>query len=141
MFLGRSAGAAQPLVWAHSEYLKLLRSLSDGEVFDRIPVVAERYAVAPEKRIITNHLEIYSVGRPVTSVRAGHTLRIVDNGHFRVVYTRDNWATVEEAVSTMVSSSGAYADIPTGCQGDRKDHFYPKLAARGPARPVVGKEY
>ncbi|HEY2038733.1 MAG TPA: glycoside hydrolase family 15 protein [Edaphobacter sp.] len=113
MFLGRSAGAAQPLVWAHSEYLKLLRSLADGEVFDRIPVVAERYAVAPEKRVISNHLEIYTTGRPVMSVRAGHTLRIVDNGHFRVVYTKDDWVTVEEAVSTMVSSSGAYVDIPT----------------------------
>ena len=26
MYLGRSAGSAQPLVWAHAEYLKLLRS-------------------------------------------------------------------------------------------------------------------
>ena len=28
MYLGRSAGSAQPLVWAHAEYLKLLRSVS-----------------------------------------------------------------------------------------------------------------
>ena len=30
MYRGRSAGSAQPLVWAHSEYIKLLRSVVDG---------------------------------------------------------------------------------------------------------------
>ena len=32
MYCGRSAGSAQPLVWAHAEYLKLLRSVVDGRV-------------------------------------------------------------------------------------------------------------
>lgn len=113
MKFGRAAGAAQPLVWAHSEYLKLLRSLADGEVFDRIAVVADRYAVPPEKRSFRNHKQIYSAGRPVKNVEAGHTLRIVDTGHFRVVFTTDDWATVEEAVSKMVSPLSAYVDIPT----------------------------
>ena len=46
LYFGRSAGSAQPLVWAHAEYVKLLRSVADGRVFDRISVVEERYAVA-----------------------------------------------------------------------------------------------
>jgi glucoamylase len=111
MYRGRSAGAAQPLAWAHSEYLKLLRSLADGEVFDRIPLVAERYAVAQEKRTFTNHRQIYSAGRPARNVQAGHTLRIVDAERFRVVYTTDNWATVQEANSKLVSQWAAYVDI------------------------------
>jgi glucoamylase len=111
--LGRSAGAAQPLVWAHSEYLKLLRSATDGRVFDRIPIVEERYAVAPEKRRFKNHYEIYSSGRPISRIRAGYTLRIVDRGHFRLVYSTDNWATANEAIAKMVGPSGAYVDIPT----------------------------
>ena len=41
--LGKPTGAAMPLVWAHAEYVKLLRSVTDGKVFDRISVVAERY--------------------------------------------------------------------------------------------------
>ncbi len=41
--LGKPTGAAMPLVWAHAEYVKLLRSVTDGEVFDRISAVAERY--------------------------------------------------------------------------------------------------
>ncbi|MDE1176569.1 MAG: glycoside hydrolase family 15 protein [Edaphobacter sp.] len=113
MYFGKSAGAAQPLVWAHSEYLKLLRSLTDSKVFDFIPLVAERYQVAADKRTFTNHLEIYSAGRPVRHIREGHTLRIVDTGHFRVVYTLDGWATVQTAISNMVGCIGAYVDIPT----------------------------
>ena len=89
---GRSAGSAQPLVWAHAEYLKLLRSAADGRVFDRISVVAERYAVATDKRTFTNHIEIFEITRPVSTIFSGYTLRIVDPEHFRVVYTFDNWA-------------------------------------------------
>ena len=50
MYFGRSAGSAQPLVWAHAEYMKLLRSVADGRVFDRISVVEERYGVRKEDR-------------------------------------------------------------------------------------------
>lgn len=113
MCFGRSAGSAQPLVWAHSEYLKLLRSLADGEVFDRIPVVAERYALPTEKRTFTNHRQIYSAGRPVKKIKAGYTLRIVDMNRFHAVYTMDNWQTTNDEVSTLVGYSGAYVDIPT----------------------------
>jgi glucoamylase len=113
MCLGHSAGSAQPLVWAHSEYLKLLRSLADGQVFDRIPLVADRYAVPAEKRTFTNHRQIYSAGRPVKTIKAGYTLRIVDQGHFRLVYTLDGWKTVKEETSKIVGASGSYVDIPT----------------------------
>jgi len=30
-------------MWAHAEYIKLLRSAADGKVFDLIPEVADRY--------------------------------------------------------------------------------------------------
>ncbi len=46
---GQPAGSAVPLVWAHAEYLKLLRSAVDGKVFDRIDPVYERYC-EPEGR-------------------------------------------------------------------------------------------
>ena len=43
LFLGHASGSAMPLVWAHAEYLKLCRSLRDGEVFDRPPQTVQRY--------------------------------------------------------------------------------------------------
>ncbi len=43
LYAGKPAGSATPLVWAHAEYLKLLRSALDGKVFDRVDLVYERY--------------------------------------------------------------------------------------------------
>jgi glucoamylase len=113
MFKGRPAGSAQPLVWAHAEYLKLLRSASDGCVFDRISVVESRYAVAAGKRTFTNHIEIFEVTRPLSSIFSGHTLRIVDREHFRIVYTLDNWATTLTKEARSVGYPGSFVDIPT----------------------------
>jgi glucoamylase len=113
LFLGRSAGSAQPLVWAHSEYLKLLRSVADGRVFDRISVVEDRYAVPPGQRTFTNHIEIYSLARHISAIPAGYTLRIVNAEFFRVVYTFDDWATTLHLDSRTVGYPGSFADIST----------------------------
>ena len=111
MYLGRPAGSAQPLVWAHAEYLKLLRSAADGRVFDRISVVEARYGVEAGKRTFTNHIEIFEVTRPVSTIFSGHTLRIVDREHFRVVYTLDNWATTLSVEAHSVGYPGSFVDI------------------------------
>ena len=37
MSLGKPTGSAMPLMWAHAEYIKLLRSASDGKVYDVDP--------------------------------------------------------------------------------------------------------
>jgi glucoamylase len=43
LFKGRPSGSAMPLVWAHAEYVKLLRSLAEGQTFDRPPLTYRRY--------------------------------------------------------------------------------------------------
>ncbi len=43
LFRGRPTGSAMPLVWAHAEYVKLVRSLADGAVFDRPGICVRRY--------------------------------------------------------------------------------------------------
>jgi glucoamylase len=43
LFNGRPTGSAMPLVWAHAEYAKLVRSLHDGRVFDMPQQPYERY--------------------------------------------------------------------------------------------------
>jgi glucoamylase len=113
MYFGRSAGSAQPLVWAHAEYLKLLRSVTDGKVFDRISVVEERYAVPADKRTFKSTLQIFQLSRPISAMACGCTLRILDPNPFRVVYTLDNWATKNAADSRSVGRAGSYLDIPT----------------------------
>lgn len=43
LFPGKPSGSAVPLVWAHAEHIKLLRSLADGAVFDMPPQTVRRY--------------------------------------------------------------------------------------------------
>jgi glucoamylase len=111
LYFGRSAGSAQPLVWAHAEYIKLLRSVADGLVFDRIPVVAERYAVAKDKRTFVSRLEIFQVARPISAMGQGGTLRIVDAQPFQVTWTADDWATNCRIDSAAIGAPGSFADI------------------------------
>lgn len=43
MHKGKPTGSATPLLWAHAEYIKLLRSREEGKAFDLIACVANRY--------------------------------------------------------------------------------------------------
>jgi glucoamylase len=113
LYLGRSAGSAQPLVWAHSEYIKLLRSKSDGRIFDLISVVEDRYAKPASERSFKSLIEVFQVTRQITTMAAGLMLRIMDPNRFRVTYTFDDWATQATVESHTVGYPGCYADIAT----------------------------
>jgi glucoamylase len=113
MYEGRSAGSAQPLVWAHAEYIKLLRSVVDGKIFDTVSAVAERYAVAEGARTFRSNIDIFQVQRPIAQMKAGVTLRIVNQHRFDVKYTLDNWHTTHEANSRVVGYPGSFVDIET----------------------------
>jgi len=41
LIMGKGTKSATPLGWTHAEFLKLLRSIHDGAIFDMIPEVAE----------------------------------------------------------------------------------------------------
>ncbi len=113
LYRGRSAGSAQPLVWAHAEYIKLLRSVVDGAVYDRISVVEERYARPVKDRTFVSTVEIFQKTRPIDAVPAGHTLRLLDPEPFQVVWTADDWATKQQTDARRVGLPGLFADIPT----------------------------
>ena len=115
LILGGPAGSAMPLVWAHAEYLKLLRSLHDGRVYDCIASVEERYAKQGRSRKPCG-LEIFKLRRPVKSMTEGFTLRIISGRHFRVVWTLDNWATTSTAESNTIGWAGSFTDLPTSAE-------------------------
>jgi glucoamylase len=121
--LGRPAGSAVPLVWAHAEYLKLLRSAVDGKVFDRIDPVYERYCEPNGQKKRRTDLEIYTSKRPLQRVRAGSILRILDEEEFEVVWTSDGWRTTHAAPSHSVGSAGFSAEIiPEGLKEDKQSN-------------------
>ncbi len=111
--LGKPAGSAVPLVWAHAEYLKLLRSALDGKVFDRIDPVYERYCEPAGRRNLRRRMEVFTLRRPIQRVCAGDTLRIADENRFAVNWSADHWKTVNTTQSQGVGSAGFCVDIST----------------------------
>ena len=109
MHLGRPTGSAMPLMWAHAEYIKLLRSAFDGQVFDFIPEVANRYL---GDRRACNLLEIWKPNRQVCAVKKGYTLRIQAPAPFRLHWSRDEWQTVEDTPSFPTALGIEFVDIP-----------------------------
>jgi glucoamylase len=111
LVFGGPAGSAMPLVWAHSEYLKLLRSSYDGRVVDRIPVVEERYA---RNNHPPSQIEVFKVlRRQIRTIPAGKSLRITSASRFRVTWSADNWQTTRVLDSTQIGYAGSHADLPT----------------------------
>jgi len=106
--LGRPSGSAMPLMWAHAEYIKLLRSVADGDVFDLIPIVAERYLKSRGRK----DLEIWKPIRQVRQVSAGQTLRIQAPRPFQLHWSRNDWQSAEDISSTSTSLGIHFVDIP-----------------------------
>jgi len=109
MFLGRPTGSAMPLMWAHAEYVKLLRSVSDGRVFDLIPEVAERYL---GDRKACQLFEIWKPNRRVRFVKKGYTLRVQAPVSFHLHWTGDDWDTVKDTPSSATTLGIDFVDIP-----------------------------
>jgi glucoamylase len=109
MFLGRPTGSAMPLMWAHAEYIKLLRSVSDGHIFDLIPEVAKRYL---GDRKACQLFEIWKPNRRVRVVKKGYTLRVQAPAPFHLHWTGDEWGTVKDTSSSATTLGIDFVDIP-----------------------------
>ena len=108
MFKGRPTGSAMPLMWAHAEYVKLLRSTADGRVFDRIPEVADRYVT---RKIVTRKLEVWKHVRKVRYMCEGETLRIQGTAPFILQWSTDRSATTNQSTSHRNSLEIDYVDL------------------------------
>ncbi len=107
MVFGRPTGGAMPLLWAHSEYLKLVRSAADDQVFDLIPKVADRY----RQPRTTAPLEIWKFNRQVRSLSSGAVLRIQAAAAFRLRWTCDEWKQTHDTDSKSIGTGHEYVDI------------------------------
>lgn len=108
MYFGRPTGAAMPLVWAHAEYIKLLRSAADGRVFDCIPIVAERYLTHSGRQ----DLEIWKPNRQVKHITPGHILRIQAPKPFRLHLSMDDWQSILDIDCESTSLGIHFVDLP-----------------------------
>lgn len=109
LFPGGATGSARPLVWAHAEYMKLRRSLMDGQIFDRPPQAYERFVVAggrPEPMIWSPNLRCRALS-------SGLTLRLHIHRPASVVWTTDAWATTSETDTKDTTLGIHFVDLDT----------------------------
>jgi glucoamylase len=126
---GGPTGSANPLLWAHSEYLRLLRSCHDGKVFDQIPEVVARYRDAETD----SKVEFWLPMHPIPQATKGHTLRICAPEPFRLRWTTDDWKTSQDSQSHATGIGGEYFDVGADGLQSQLDFtfFWPNRGANG----------
>jgi glucoamylase len=109
LFQGKPSGSACPLVWAHSEYIKLRRSLREGRIFDQPPYTVQRYIVEKTK----SDYAAWRFNNKRRDMPPGKVLRIVLLAPATVHWSLNRWQTAEDT-DTIHSGLGTYVvDLPT----------------------------
>jgi glucoamylase len=106
---GKPSGSAMPLVWAHAEYVKLVRSLRDRRVFDQPPQPHARYVVG---RTVSPFFP-WRFDQRAGAFPAGQQLRIETLAPARVHWSGDGWKTVRDQDSVDPGLGIFVVDLPT----------------------------
>jgi glucoamylase len=109
LFHGRPSGSAMPLVWAHAEHVKLLRSLADGRVFDMPPQPRQRYQI---DKVRSRHC-IWRFNHKCRRLPAGHRLRVELLAPATVHWSADNWRRIHDAPTQDSGIGVQFADLDT----------------------------
>ncbi|MGA8181656.1 MAG: glucan 1,4-alpha-glucosidase [Desulfobacterales bacterium] len=89
LFFGKPSGSAMPLVWAHAEYIKLRRSLKDGQLFDMPDQTVKRYL----KMKTMSPFTIWRFNHKCQNMPAGKTLRLEVLSDATICWSGDGWKT------------------------------------------------
>lgn len=109
LFTGRPSGSACPLVWAHSEYIKLRRSLRDGKIFDQPSQTVERYLVRKQ----TSGYFGWRYNNKCRRMPAGKKLRIELTAPALVHWSFDAWSTTSDSPTRDTGLGLHVVDLPT----------------------------
>lgn len=122
LFLGSASGSAMPLVWAHAEYLKLCRSLQDGEVFDRPPQTVTRYL----RKKVSSSRSVWRFNHKLRTLTAGRQLRVETLAPALVHWSVDRWSTVHDTKTHDTTLGVYFTDLDTVHlrSGDRVDFTF-----------------
>jgi glucoamylase len=108
LFNGRPSGSAMPLVWAHAEYAKLVRSLHEGRSFDMPQQPYERYV----RRSAVCDITLCSPQSPAHTMPVGNRLRVQSLADATVRWSVNDGAARETA--SRDTTLGAWiADLET----------------------------
>lgn len=107
LFFGRPTGSAMPLAWAHAEYLKLIRSIDDQEVFDFPVINRQKYLV---KRADCR-FRIWRYNHRIRELANPNILRIETLDSAMVHYSLDDWQHTFDEYSFDIGLGLHYLDI------------------------------
>jgi glucoamylase len=110
LFNGHPSGSAMPLIWAHAEYIKLLRSLREGSVFDMPPQTMQRYVVDN----VVPKTFIWRFNHKCRDIPVGQTLRIELQMKSSVHWSADGWCVVQDTMTEDTQLGIHFADLATG---------------------------
>jgi glucoamylase len=113
LFNGHPAGSGMPLVWAHSEYIKLLRSLHNGAIWDLPSQTVERYI----KQGKTANFQIWTTKQRRAWLVPGKNLRVDLDGSATL-----RWTVADDVHTILTTDTGLglhaatlpLSDIPSG---------------------------
>ncbi|MFY9903947.1 MAG: glucan 1,4-alpha-glucosidase [Terriglobales bacterium] len=133
LFVGKASGSACPLVWAHSEYIKLRRSLVDGKIFDQPSQTVERYQV---KKVSATYFNWRFNNKP-RSMPCGKKLRILTIEPAIVHWSFDRRQGWQDSDSVDSGCNMQHVDLPTDTLVTGRQivfTFYWKIGARWEGR-------
>ncbi len=110
LLLGRGTESATPLAWAHAEYVKLLRSLADGQVFDCLEPVYQRYV----RQGVRSSLVICKFNHKVRAIRSEQRLRLEVYAPAELHWSADEWATVHREPMVEIAPGVRAREFPSG---------------------------
>lgn len=103
LHLGKKTGSATPLVWAHAEYIKLLRSIKEGKPFDQIEDVKQRYV---DNRSTLLNYEIWKKNRQLKEVSPFMPIRFIFDRPFRLLIK--NYDTFNQTADSVDTNIGLH---------------------------------
>jgi glucoamylase len=109
LFRGRPSGSAMPLVWAHAEHVKLLRSLRDGRIFDMPPQTRQRYQIAR----VRSRFAVWCVNNKPRWLEQGKDLRIALAEPALIHWSREGWRTSADMPTRDTGLGLHVADLET----------------------------
>ena len=110
---GKPSGSAMPLVWAHAEHIKLLRSLADAAVFDLPPQPVRRY----QREHREPRVQPWRPDWRTETVAPGRVLRLDLPEPAVVAWSTDRWRTRTEILTRDTGLGVHAAELPAAASG------------------------
>lgn len=96
LYMGRPAGSAMPLVWAHAEYIKTAWALENGRPYDQDQRILERYV----KKGFVSRKAFWSFRNKSACARDADSIIFILQADAFIRVTGDNWKTMEDVNTT-----------------------------------------